>query len=98
MDIARAARPFRRVAMVNKTALAVHPQPRHRQSRSIRSRKRPVPASDVPGEQASPTQPFPVKPPLGKLSWQRGDITNVTPEHRAFLRRSSPPTNNALPA
>src|SRR6202008_3314435 len=25
--------------------------------------ERPVPASDVPGEQASPTQPIPVKPP-----------------------------------
>ena len=25
--------------------------------------EKPVPASDVPGEQASPTQPIPIKPP-----------------------------------
>ncbi len=35
-----------------------------------------VPASDVPGEQASPTQPIPVKPP--PLSVQFLDETNVT--------------------
>ena len=28
--------------------------------------ERPVPKSDVPGEQASPTQPFPVKPPAAR--------------------------------
>ena len=38
--------------------------------------EQPVPASDIPGEQASPTQPIPVKPP--PFSAQFLDETNVT--------------------
>jgi quinoprotein glucose dehydrogenase len=38
--------------------------------------EQPVPASDVPGEQAWPTQPVPVKPP--PFSVQHFDETNVT--------------------
>ena len=38
--------------------------------------ERPVPASDVPGEQAAPTQPVPVKPP--PFSVQFVDETNIT--------------------
>ncbi|WP_197440790.1 pyrroloquinoline quinone-dependent dehydrogenase [Thalassoglobus neptunius] len=38
--------------------------------------ERPVPQSDVPGEQASPTQPIPVKPP--PFSVQHFDKSNVT--------------------
>jgi quinoprotein glucose dehydrogenase len=38
--------------------------------------EKPVPASDIPGEQASPTQPIPVKPP--PFSAQYLDETNVT--------------------
>ena len=42
--------------------------------------ERPVPASDVPGEQAWPTQPFPIKPPpLARTSMQRDEITKRTP-------------------
>ena len=44
----------------------------------------PVPASKVPGEEAWPTQPFPLKPPpLVRLSLGEADLTNVTPESRA---------------
>ena len=44
----------------------------------------PVPASKVPGEEAWPTQPFPLKPPpLVRLSLSEADLTNVTPESRA---------------
>ena len=39
-------------------------------------KEKPVPASDVPGEKASPTQPVPVKPP--PISDQSLDETNVT--------------------
>ena len=50
--------------------------------------ERPVPASDVPGERASPTQPFPVKPaPLARLSLRADELSNVTPEHEAFCRK-----------
>jgi quinoprotein glucose dehydrogenase len=37
--------------------------------------ERPVPASDVPGETASPTQPFPLAPP--PLALQRLDVTKI---------------------
>jgi glucose dehydrogenase len=50
--------------------------------------ERPVPPSDVPGEQASPTQPIPVKPPpLARVSYAAADIVtaaDTTPEHAAF--------------
>ncbi|HEY4077655.1 MAG TPA: PQQ-binding-like beta-propeller repeat protein [Rhizomicrobium sp.] len=43
--------------------------------------EKPVPASTVAGERASPTQPFPRKPvPLAKLGVTRADITSVTPQ------------------
>ena len=44
----------------------------------------PVPSSTVPGEEAWPTQPFPLKPPpLVRLSLDEADLTSVTPESRA---------------
>ncbi|HEX6893402.1 MAG TPA: family 16 glycoside hydrolase [Chryseolinea sp.] len=43
-----------------------------------------VPPSTIPGEEAWPTQPFPLKPPpLVRLSLDESDLTNVTPESRA---------------
>ncbi len=43
-----------------------------------------VPSSTVPGEEAWPTQPFPLKPPpLVRLSLDEADLTSVTPESRA---------------
>ena len=47
--------------------------------------ERPVPASSIPGEHASPTQPFPLKPPpLAKLGMSRSDISTVTPESNRY--------------
>jgi glucose dehydrogenase len=47
--------------------------------------ERPVPKSDVPGELAFPTQPFPVKPPpLARVRYQPSDLVTAaetTPEH-----------------
>ena len=49
--------------------------------------ERPVPASDVPGEQASPTQPFnTVLPPLSPQRLTPEDAWGITPEHRAACR------------
>jgi quinoprotein glucose dehydrogenase len=43
--------------------------------------ERPVPKSDVPGEAAWPTQPFPLKPPpLVRQSFSESDINSETPE------------------
>ena len=42
--------------------------------------ERPVPASDVPGEQTWPTQPFPIKPaPLARTTLRRDEISKRTP-------------------
>lgn len=49
--------------------------------------ERRVPASDVPGEAASPTQPFPVKPPpFARQSFSMADIATVTPELEKHCR------------
>jgi glucose dehydrogenase len=46
--------------------------------------ERQVPRSDVPGEEAWPTQPFPAKPPpVARQTMTREELTNVTPESRA---------------
>ena len=49
--------------------------------------ERPVPASDVPGEQASPTQPFPSKPPpFARVRFTPDDLTPyVDDEEKARL-------------
>lgn len=50
--------------------------------------ERPVPASDVPGERAWPTQPFPVKPaPLSSHRITAADLFDRTPEHRDSCAR-----------
>jgi quinoprotein glucose dehydrogenase len=49
--------------------------------------ERPVPQSDVPGEQTSPTQPFPAKPPaLARTSMRPDEIFTGEPEHEKFCR------------
>ena len=46
--------------------------------------ERPVPASTVPGEQASPTQPFPTRPPaFDRQGIAENDLVDFTPELRA---------------
>lgn len=48
--------------------------------------ERPVPASDLPGEQASPTQPFPIKPPpFSRQEFADEDVSALTPESRDYL-------------
>jgi quinoprotein glucose dehydrogenase len=48
----------------------------------------PVPKSEVPGEQAWPTQPRPVKPPpYARQSFRRDELTDVTPESRAYCSK-----------
>jgi len=47
--------------------------------------ERPVPKSDVPGEQSSKTQPFPLKPePLARMSISRDTLTTMSPEANAY--------------
>jgi quinoprotein glucose dehydrogenase len=47
--------------------------------------ERPVPASDVPGEAAAKTQPFPVTTqPLARIGMTLADVADVTPELKAY--------------
>ncbi|MCY4661294.1 MAG: PQQ-binding-like beta-propeller repeat protein [Acidobacteria bacterium] len=52
--------------------------------------ERPVPAGDVPGEEYSPTQPIPLKPPpVARVSFGPDDIVtadDTTPEHASACR------------
>jgi quinoprotein glucose dehydrogenase len=50
---------------------------------------RAVPPSEMPGEQASPTQPFPVKPPpFARQSLTESELTDISPEaYEEALRR-----------
>ncbi len=46
--------------------------------------ERPVPQSTVPGEQTSPTQPFPTKPPaFDRQGFTEDDVIDFTPELKA---------------
>ncbi|MCC6698854.1 MAG: PQQ-binding-like beta-propeller repeat protein [Candidatus Hydrogenedentes bacterium] len=48
--------------------------------------ERPVPASDVPGEEAWPTQPVPLKPPaFGRQLFAEDMATNRSPEAHAYV-------------
>ncbi len=47
--------------------------------------EKPVPASDIPGEEASPTQPFPTKPPAFEYHGaELSDLVDFTPEIHAM--------------
>ena len=49
--------------------------------------EKPVPASNVPGEEASKTQPIPQKPgPLARVTMSKADQAEVTPELAAYCR------------
>lgn len=51
--------------------------------------ERPVPASDVPGERAAKTQPFPTKPPpFEYLDITRDILVDFTPEIRALAEKA----------
>ena len=59
-----------------------------------------MPASDVPGEQTSPTQPIPVKPPpIARVSYAPEDIVTAAEtnaEHAAFCRQLDAAQRRAL--
>ena len=49
----------------------------------------PVPASTIPGEKAWPTQPIPtLPPPLIPLSVSEADLSQITPEAHAFVKKT----------
>ena len=48
--------------------------------------ERPVPKSEIPGEQSWPTQPFPVKPPaFAQQRFTLSEVTDLSPRARDFV-------------
>lgn len=84
MEVQHKRRKIPAVAVIGKAGLMYILD--RRNGKSIYGvEERPVPISDVPGEEASPTQPFPVKPePLGRESFTPADLASVTPEQKKF--------------
>lgn len=85
-DLPREGRPVRALGVTTKSGYLylldrVSGEPLHGVE------ERPVPASEVPGERAHPTQPIPVRPrPLARVSWTRADLVtadDTSAEHAA---------------
>ncbi|MCX6624875.1 MAG: PQQ-binding-like beta-propeller repeat protein, partial [Acidobacteria bacterium] len=82
VTVARAGDPVPAVAQVTKTGF-VFLLDRRTGKPLFPVEERPVPKSGIPGEEASPTQPFPVlPPPFARQTMASEDLTNVTPESR----------------
>lgn len=82
IDIRRDGRDVPAVVVLTKTSLVFV---LHRETGEplFPIEERAVPASDVPGERAWPTQPFPVRPPpLSSHEITEADLYERTPEHR----------------
>ena len=62
--------------------------------------ERPVPTDGVvEGEKLSPTQPFPVRPPLlARTSFDRSEISKITPEHQVYCEEMLEKGRQDLPA
>jgi glucose dehydrogenase len=59
--------------------------------------ERPVPKSDVPGEHASPTQPFPVKPePLTQMTISRDNLYKGEPQLQSYCEHMVDDNNMKL--
>ena len=49
--------------------------------------ERPVPASNLLGEETWPTQPFPTRPPpFSRQTFSESEITDISPESNAFIK------------
>lgn len=97
IDIRRDGRDVPAVVVLTKTSLVFV---LHRETGVplFPVEERPVPASDIPGERAWPTQPFPTKPPpLSSHRISAADIFEPTPEHRdACIDRLSSLRNDGI--
>ncbi len=60
--------------------------------------ERKIPASDMPDEKLSPTQPFPVKPrPLSRLELNEDLLTDISPEAREFALKKLKSLRGGVP-
>lgn len=87
IDIRRNGKIIPAVATVNKNALMFFFD-RVTGKPIYPVEERPVPQSNVPGEQTSPTQPFPVvTEPLAQNTLRRDNLYQDTPEHKAWCEQ-----------
>jgi glucose dehydrogenase len=87
VDLIRDGATVPAVLMVNKTGL-LFTLNRVTGKPIFDIEERPVPPSDVPREQASPTQPFPMKPePLVQMTASRNNLYKGEPQHQAYCER-----------
>lgn len=87
VDIRKDGKTIPAVVVVGKSGL-MYMFDRRNGTPIYKINEEPVPASNVPGEQASPTQPFPVDPPpLARITMSRNDLSDITPEHKAFCEK-----------
>ena len=87
VDLTRDGTTVPAVIIVNKTGL-VFTLNRVTGKPIFDIEERPVPKSDVPREQTSPTQPFPVKPPpLTQMTIARNNLYKGEPQHQAYCER-----------
>jgi quinoprotein glucose dehydrogenase len=86
MEVSRGGRKIPVVVAVSKAGLMFFLDRETGQS-IYPLEERPVPPSDVPGEQTWPTQPFPIKPPpLSRMGITPDEIFTGEPEHEKFCR------------
>src|SRR5471032_2977972 len=87
MDVHKDGKTIPAVLTVNKNALAFILD-RITGKPIFGVEERPVPQSKVPGEQTSPTQPFPVKPEqLSQGTLSRDNLYKGEPEHQAYCEK-----------
>jgi quinoprotein glucose dehydrogenase len=88
IDITVGGRPIKALVQVGKHGL-IHVFDRTNGNPVWPVEERPVPASDVPGEKTSPTQPFPTRPaPFERLGITENDLIDYTPALRAEALKS----------
>jgi quinoprotein glucose dehydrogenase len=98
LDVRQNGRTIPAVAVINKTGL-LHFFNRVTGEHIYGVDEKPVPASNVPLEKVSPTQPFPRKPvPLSKMTMTMEDIATVTPELEAACKKLIADRNVFLPS
>lgn len=84
IDLVRDGKTVPAVVIVNKTGL-MFTLDRVTGKPIFPIEERPVPKSDVPGEETSPTQPFPVKPePLTQMTASRNNLYKGEPQHQSY--------------
>ncbi|MDE0002252.1 MAG: pyrroloquinoline quinone-dependent dehydrogenase [Rhodospirillaceae bacterium] len=83
LDVTVDGRPVKAVVQLTKQAFA-YAFDRETGEPLWPLQERPVPASDVPGEWTSPTQPFPTRPAaFDRQGFSEDDLVDFTPEIRA---------------